>query len=323
MSRGSGVAWVVALMAVVGLAGALLWGFAVQRDALALNERLAVAENNAAQLKIVADEQGKRVEDLMAKVEDLEKQAAAAPPVEPGESATAGAEQAAAPPAADAAQGGPAQFMKMFEGEEGKKFAEASAEAAVSMQYADLLAQLALPAEQEQKVHQILRDFMVRQMQAGMELMKSGKPEDGKKLEEEMNAELRKELSQVLNENGLAMYDEYQEGMAERMVRKSFDMQIGMLAPALTAENKTMVLDVLVEEMMAAGKPDNMEFMNSPEAAKGQLEALDCGRERLSTVLEEQQMAQVDRFIQQQRVGLEMFQQMMSGKPAEPAAAEK
>jgi hypothetical protein len=58
-------------------------------------------------------------------------------------------------------------------------------------------------------------------------------------------------------------------------------------------------------------------------AIKAQLDALDRSRQRLSTVLDEQQMTQVDGFIQQTRMGIEMFMNMMSSQNKPAAQQEK
>ena len=147
--------------------------------------------------------------------------------------------------------------------------------------------------------------------------MKDGTPESVEKFENDLRSEMKTELSKVLTNEGMAIFDEYMQTMPERMLRKSFAMQLGMYAPSLSEENRTMVLDVMVEEMTAIkDEPGNVATMGNRGAAG--IEALERSRERLSTVLDEQQMSQVDAMIQQQRIRFERMQQMLSSqnKPA-------
>jgi hypothetical protein len=323
--KGSGAAWAIAGLAIVALVGALVWGFDQQRRVQAMRQEIADSQKQAQNLKDQAAKQDEQVRRLEETVGNLEQRVADAGP-NAGQTPAAPEDAAAAD--ADAAEAGKpaentnpmANMMKMFEGEQGKKLAETSANAAMSMQYGDLFTELALPPETEQKVRDVIRDFMVRGMLAGAEFMKGGaNPESAKKLENDLEAEMRTELAKVLTSEGMAIFDEYEEGSQERMLRKSFEMQLGMFAPSLNEENRNMVLDVMVEEMMALEEdPGGLAAMTAPNAIASQLDALSRARERLSAVLEEQQLTQVDAFIQQTRMGIEMFQQMMSSenKPA-------
>ncbi|HUW59580.1 MAG TPA: hypothetical protein VMZ06_01135 [Candidatus Bathyarchaeia archaeon] len=321
--KGSGAAWAIAGLAVVALIGSLVWGFSLQQRVQALNQTVTDSHKQAQALKDQAeqqDEQARRLEETVGQLEQrLASLQDASPAPAPGDAAAPG--EMAAESQKPAEQANPmANMFKMFEGEQGKKFAETSADMAMNMQYADLFTELALPPETEQKVRGIIRDYMVRAMQASAEFMKGGAtPESAKKFEDDFEAEMRTELSKVLTNEGMAIFDEYEAGAPERMLRKSFEMQLGMFAPSLDEENRTMVIDVMVEEMMALEQdPGSLATMADPNALGAQLDALERSRQRLSTVLDEQQMAQVDGFIQQIRMSIEMFTQMMSSqdKPA-------
>lgn len=319
--KGSGAAWAVAGLAIVALIGSLVWAFSLQQHVQSLKQAVTDSQQQAQALKDQAQRQDEQVRRLEETVGQFEQRLAA---VSTPENPTAPAPGDAAAPDEQAAESQkPAQeanpmvnMFKMFEGEQGKKFAEASADAAMAMQFGDLFTMLALPPESEQKVRSILRDYMVRGMTEGAKFMKGGlTPDSAKKFEDNVEADLRKELSKVLTSEGMAIYDEYEQGMPERMLRKSFEMQMGMFAPSLAEETRTMVIDVMVEEMMSIKEePGSLAMMTDPAAAQTQLDALERSRLRLVTVLDEQQMTQVDGFIQQQRMGLEMFQQMMSSQ---------
>lgn len=329
--KGSGLAWAVAIVAVAGLVASLAWAFSLQRQVQQLTQNVAAAESQSEALQQQAGQQAGQVEALEANVAKLERQLAKTTAAGTGTDGGAADEQGREPGEAGGPeeqspeqedQGGMAQMMKMFEGEQGKKFAEMSAETAIPMYYGDLFDMLALPPDAEKKVREILRDHIVRQIQAGAAFAKGGGgAEAGEKLEKDMEAALREDLAKVLNENGLAIYDEYQENIEARVLKKSFDMQIGMFTSGLSEEDRAMVVDVMVEEVLGAG--ENLQgfgAMNNPNAMQAYLDAFERSRVRLGTVLDEQQMAQIDRFVQQQRASIEMFQGMMNTEESAPAA---
>lgn len=334
-NKGSALAWAVALLAVVGLIGSLAWAFSLQRQVQTLTENVAAAESRGATLEHQARQQTGQVEALETTVAKMESrlaeaasqpsaESAAEPSVAPDGSGETTEEDGEAP-APEQEQEGMAQMMKMFEGEQGKKFAEMSADAAIPMYYNDLFDMLALPPDAEKQVRGILRDHMVRMIQAGADFAKEGEgAEAGKKLEEDMETALRKDLAEVLNENGLAIYDEYQENFEARVLKKTFDMQIGMFTSGLSDEDRAIAVDVMVEEMLGVGEEmQGFGAMNNPNVAQAQLDALERSRVRLSTVFDEQQMAQIDRLLEQQRAGLEMWQSMMDSEDSAPAAEDR
>jgi hypothetical protein len=304
-----------------------------------LQSNVTEAQERAQELKRQAEGQVERqaeeIQQLEVQLDKLEETLAAveAPALAPdaadllaGAVSTPGAAPAEG---AGKQEGGFEQMLKMYEGEQGKEFAKVSANAAVTMYYNDLFAQLGLPPEAEQRVREILANHMAEQIQMGAQMMqRKASSDERKQYDKDMEASLRTSLSEVLNDTGMGIYDEYQEGFQDRVMRQSYDMQIGMFAPGLSQENREMVVDVLVEEMTASVEAGESPFVNQPEPGE-QLDALERSRMRLSTVLDEQQMSEVDRFVEQQRNALEMFQGMMgNSEPAEieagaPPAAEE
>ena len=302
----------------MALIGSLVWGFAQHKHLQLLQQSMADSRQQTQAVRNQPqqhDPQVRRLEETIAQLEqrlataDSTQNAAAAAP---GDTAAPGV--ATADPDKPAEQAHPmANMAKKFQGEEGKKLAEDTADSIMAAQYNDLFTQLALPAEAEQKVRGIIRDFTVRLIHGSAEAMQHGTPESVEKFENDLRAEMKKELSRVLTNEGMAIFDEYMQTMPERMLRKGFEMQLGMFAPSLSEENRTMVLDVMVEEMMAIKEePGNTATMGNRGAAG--IEALERSRQRLSTVLDEQQMSQVDAMIQQQRIRFERLQQEMSSQ---------
>lgn len=327
-NKGSALAWVVAGVAIVAFLGALAWGLSMQERVAALSKQVTDTETRAQEFKQQAERQVTRqaeeIQQLETQLTRLEETVAtveggqpAAPPAGLGElMAGAVANQEGAAPSGASTEGGMQQMLKMYEGEQGKKFAQVSANAAVNMYYGDLFEQLDLPPEAEQRVREILANHLAEQIQTGAQMMaRTTTPAERKQYDEDMKTALRNDLAEVLNDTGLGIYDAYQEGFQERVMRQSYDMQLGMFAPGLAQENREVVVDVLVEELRSSAEAGESPFMNQPEPGD-QLDALERSRMRLSTVLDDEQMKEVDRFIGQQRAALEMFQDMMGAPKA-------
>lgn len=205
-------------------------------------------------------------------------------------------------------------FGGMFEGESGKAVASMS----VNMAYGDLFTELGLPADIEEKVRDILSSNIAGQMSEGMKGLNDGvSPAELKKMEDEAEANMRTDLSAILNEEEMAIFDEYQATVDERMLGQGLDMQLGMFASGLTGENRALVRDVMVDEFLAldTGMRDGSVSFDAESGPMGiQQQALAKARERLAQELDEEQLAHVDRYIQQMQQMAEMAMQFMKPK---------
>lgn len=211
----------------------------------------------------------------------------------------------------------------MFEGPQGEQMMDMSAKFATNMQYDPFINGLQLPAEQKERVREILNRNNAELMRKSMAAL-GGKgdfsaiAEDSKTAKEQMRAE----LAAVIGADGLEQFDAYQTEMPERMISQSMEMQLGLFAGGLTPENRTMVRDVLVQEMLpsqpdptAPASPDQMASMTEAQQA-----AFDRALQRLQPSLPPEQYAEVEGFVRQQREMMEMVTSMMP-KPAAGTAA--
>lgn len=207
-------------------------------------------------------------------------------------------------------------LAQMFSGEDGKKLADYAARMSMDMAFGDFFDELSLPADTESQVRDILAAHMSEQISKGMEAMQSGL--DKEKLEqmkEDAEERLREELSRVLNREEMAVYDEYADTMDERMLAQNYDMQLNMYASGMTQENRTLVRDVLVDEMLAIGEERDQDMgMGMGMGMDGdiqaafnmQLEAFERARETLAGELDDEQLAYFDRFVAAQEQAFEM-----------------
>ena len=329
------------VVAALALAAALaFWGAWGRRETGRLRQQLAesAAKLQAAQEEAASRIPPARIEEaqgevaqlrreavrLRAQVERLEADAARSADSQVTETAGRVAETAAeVENPEDKAENSPAAaFARMFGGEKGEEMAQFSARAAVEMQYVDFFAELGLPAEVEERAREIIIENMTALIRKGLGAAKEGGLGGPQQTGEEMLAELRTSLAEVLNEEELAFWDEYEKTKEERVLKKSFGMQLGMFG--MTPEGRELATDVLVEEFIAAKDRIQQDAAAANDARAGidmQLESLDNARERLAEELPEQQLAHFDRFIEHQRGAMRMVEsvtkQMTAGKGRE------
>jgi hypothetical protein len=285
-----------------------------QAEITGLQRHVAQLQDLQADLERIGEEMGVMARDIeeaeawhKARL-GLDEEAPAADPV---------AEAAAVEADAAGAKSPLAGLMDMFKGEGGAKMRDAAAKMQVDLQCAGRLKDLALPAEVDSEVRGILAHSMSQQIEAGMGMM-DGSATSGKELKDQERAavaELRAMLSQVLTVEELAQWEAYEEDKPRRMMEQSYDMQLGMFAPAMDEETRLLVRDTLVAHMMV-----NMEDFAASDAPTGmsgpfeqQLGAFERVREDLLPLLDDEQYAQVDQFLAQQEQMLEVTLEMMRG----------
>ncbi|HPO16737.1 MAG TPA: hypothetical protein PLI09_25090 [Candidatus Hydrogenedentes bacterium] len=179
---------------------------------------------------------------------------------------------------------------------------EQSAEMSLTMMYGDLFQQLNLPPDVENQVRAILKRFILDKMEMTGNQNEPGGPgaitvNDGfGKHTPEDKVRLLAELRNVLSPEELAIVDEYEDTLPERMLDAAYDMQLHVYAPALTPENHQMVKDVFVDEMLAI-QPGFVDPANGPVS---QTEAYQRALDRLAPNMDPAQFTLVENFVRQQ-----------------------
>lgn len=213
-----------------------------------------------------------------------------------------------------------ASMMKMFEGEEGEKMAASAASMTVNMQYGQFLADLKLTPEVDAQVREILNEAAKNQMLAGMEMMKAGKidPEKAKAMAGEYTEGTRSKLAEVMTPEQLTAWDEYEVEKPRVMLEQTYGMQLGLMAPSLEEDTRKLVAETIADEMMsdtelATSMATGMPAGDPSAALDSQIEAMRRAVESLSGQLTEDQMAQVQRFLEQQEAAINMSRGMLEG----------
>ena len=320
---------VVEIVVALAMVALLFWGQGNRREAARLSVQLADAEQRMSAMvkKEELDTARGRMAELEKTVARLESRLA--PETEPEEtSAEVAKPDEAAKTLRDmlaslSGKGGDEgegekknPLLEMFSGESGKQLADYAARVSMDMAFGEFFQELSLPSETEQQVRDIIAAHMSEQIAKGVEVLQSGF--DKEKLEEmEQNAEkrLREKLSRVLTPQEMDIWDEYAETVEERMLEQNYDMQLNMYAGGMTPENRILVRDVLVDEMLAIGEERDqgtgMDMgmsmdMDIEAALNMQLAAFERARERLAGELGDEQLTHFDRFVETQKQAFKM-----------------
>ncbi|MFP4501239.1 MAG: hypothetical protein ACLFTT_09605 [Candidatus Hydrogenedentota bacterium] len=211
----------------------------------------------------------------------------------------------------------------LFQGIPQDRAIEAGSKMQVNMFYRDLFHALGLEPARKAEVRTILADYMSAQARAG-EAVYGGTGDMDSYSARMQGAEeaMRDQLAQVLTAEELAYFEQYEAEMPARQMAMGMEMQIDMMAPDLTQENRQLVVDLMVEEMTApeASQPDN-GAVPMPEAALAQQSA---AYERIlaqaAQYMEPDQFAIVEEFVHQQEElaapYIEAFQDTFEGEAA-------
>ena len=206
-------------------------------------------------------------------------------------------------------------MMNMLKSPQGEKMLEAGVNMTVNMQYADFFNLLA--PETVETARKIIGNFMTRTARYGIDFMNGGDDanlDTAKNTMESERAAMLAELKNAIGDDGVALFEQYEQELPGKMMDQALEMQLGMFAQGLSAETQDMVRQTLVEELLAA-QPDNGATTSSTLATQTMMEtqgeAYNRALERLSLQVTEDEYAVVERFVQQQQQMVNMFSTMM------------
>ena len=198
---------------------------------------------------------------------------------------------------------------KMFEGEQGERMLASVAKQQVGMMYGDFLGGLDMSDEQKQAVRDILSKHMTAAASLGMKAMSENDLDALKDQGETAENAMRDELASVLSPAELDAFDAYQETLGARSMAQAVEMQMQFMAPDVTAENRTLLSDIVYEEALASpALADTTPGATAPgDMMQQQAAVYDRVLERASQTMEPEQYAAAEAFIHQQQEMMQSF----------------
>ena len=141
---------------------------------------------------------------------------------------------------------------------------------------------------------------------------------------------LRSDLAQVLNAEEMEYFEEYQSEIPTLELRRTSEQLLVQLAPGLRAENRNIVLDVYIDELFAdleaqteqlrqdfLVRPDGSVLVEDLPGLFPFDSSADVWRrsvERLADVLDADQLAVMQRFVEQMENFAELTQHLLQSR---------
>lgn len=191
------------------------------------------------------------------------------------------------------------EMMETVGTEMAGSFLEPMLEMQLDTQYAALFDELGLTPEVEASVRDVYSRHMREASKAAMGLF-TGETDMGSLAEmtATTNEQVRAELAEYLTPEQLAQVDAYETELPRQMARQSYEMQMNMMAPGLSAEVRELTATILAEETvpLEQGYVPDMENYTQEQS-----EGFDRALARLANELDEREYARVERFLEQQQ----------------------
>lgn len=301
-------------------------------------DRIKELEGEVARLRSAQETYQAESEALRARLAASSSNAEDAAPT--AESADAAEGNTKAKPAANPMS----QFAKMFKDPEMKKVMRTQQSMGIRMMYGDLSAELGLSPGDADALNELLTDRQLAMSEQGMEMMSGGA--DEKKMQEfaeatkKSRAEYDKELANMLGDDGLKKFQEYERSMADRVMLRQYQDQFASRGTPLQEEQRKQLLGIMTEERTKApASPfdptsgdvaSQMKAMQSDELMEKQFEQQQQINSRVLTrasqILSPEQVNSLrtsqDQMLEMQKMGMKMSRQMFQ-QPQAPAPPQK
>ena len=123
-------------------------------------------------------------------------------------------------------------------------------------------------------------------------------------------AYLRGRVAELLTDQELRSFDEYEASFQERVLRSNFTRQLARVSGGLTEANQEIVLEVLMRYMGAGQEQVNQSNRDAVDESQRQMQALMDARMELSQLLSGSQMQEAEKYLGQIITGLMTTQSM-------------
>ena len=193
-------------------------------------------------------------------------------------------------------------MQEMFSGEQGEQIAEMQSNMITEMGYSDFFADAQLPEDVEDSVRGMLKSHSKNMMQLGIKALQGDlSKEDREAMQEQFKADeevMHGEIKKLLTQEEYDLFEAYDGEKEARMVAKSYEMQMGMMAPQVTPESREIFVDVVMDELLGVEGFGDDQFSEQNQGMPAGV--FDGIRERMIGQVPEEQLEHINRFITQQ-----------------------
>ena len=121
---------------------------------------------------------------------------------------------------------------------------------------------------------------------------------------------LRDQLIDVLTNDELIAFDEFEDNYLQVQLRNNFNSQLTRTAPGLSEANRELVLEILMQHMGAGQTRATFSGGDAVDESQRQLQALVQARSEINKQIDDDQMQEIEKFLSQIQSGLLTSQSM-------------
>ena len=177
------------------------------------------------------------------------------------------------------------------------------------MRYGQFLDALDMTAERKAEIGSVITTVFLERNQASRDRT-SGVLSSISLEELSSPAYLRGKITELLSDQELRTFDEYEASFQESVLRSNFTRQLARVSGGLNEANQEIVLEILMRHMGAGQEQVSRSNRDAVDESQRQMKALTDARMELSQLLSDSQMQEAEKFLGQIITGLMTTQSM-------------
>ena len=177
------------------------------------------------------------------------------------------------------------------------------------MRYGRFLDALDTTAERKAEIGSVITTVFLERNQASRKRA-SGDVSSVSLEELSSPAYLRDKVTELLSDQELQTFDEYEASFQESVLRSNFTRQLARVSGGLNEANQEIVLEILMRHMGAGQEQVSRSNRDAVDESHRQMQALMDARMELSQLLSDSQMQEAEKFLGQIITGLMTTQSM-------------
>lgn len=184
------------------------------------------------------------------------------------------------------------------------------AEMQANVRYGEFVEGLNLSEEDEAPIRETIAQVFVERVEASRQRSSGAGSSQLERITS--SAYLRERLEDVLNNSQLASFDAYEADFVQLQQRNTFSQEINRYAPELTAANRELVLETVLQHLGLNSQTIDQQADATTETQR-QLMGLTMARQELMGQLDQGQMMEANKFLNRVQSGMVQSQTMNEG----------